>query len=155
MVWIARLVGLDVAQQVMIALAVVIGHNWSVFLRFNAGRGVATTLGVDIILMPWLAIIIGAVIVIILAVGSSPIPVLVGMAALAVFSWLFHGPLSVTVGLIALFVIMVVRRLTAPRMERSARVKTSDLLLNRFLFDRDMRDGKEWVKFKQSSKPEK
>ena len=155
MVWIAKLVGLDVGQQVLIALAVVIGHNWSVFLRFNAGRGVATTLGVDIILMPWLAIIIGAVIVIILAAGSSPVPVLVGMAALPVFSWLFHGPLSITLGLVALFIIMLVRRLTAPRMERSARVKTSELLINRFLFDRDMRDGKKWAKSKRSSSPDK
>ena len=155
MVGIARLLGLDGVEQVVIATAVVIGHNWSVFLRFNAGRGVATTLGVDIILMPWLALIIGAVILVILLVGSSPVPVLVGMVLLPVFSWFFHGPLSLTLGLIGFFLIMVVRRLSAPRMDRSCRVSVGELFLNRFLFDRDLRDKKEWAEAKHSSSPKK
>ena len=142
MVWIAKLLGLDVAQQVVIATAVVVGHNWSVFLRFNAGRGVSTTLGVDIVLMPWLALIIGAVILVILLIGSSPVPVLVGMALLPVFSWLFHGPLPLTLGLVGFFLIMVIRRLTAPRTDPSAKVSSRELLLNRFLFDRDLRISK-------------
>lgn len=35
------------------ALAAVLGHNWSVFLRFNGGKGVATTVGACLILMPY------------------------------------------------------------------------------------------------------
>jgi len=49
-VWIAHLVGLDVTQQVIVGLATIVGHNWSVFLRFGGGRGMLTTLGVALIL---------------------------------------------------------------------------------------------------------
>ena len=53
MVWIARRLGLNLSMQVAVGLAVVAGHNWPVFLRFNAGRGLATTIGVAIFLFPW------------------------------------------------------------------------------------------------------
>ena len=36
----------------IIGLAAIIGHNWSVFLGFSGGKGVATTLGVVLKLLP-------------------------------------------------------------------------------------------------------
>ena len=36
----------------IIGLAAIVGHNWSVFLRFSGGKGVATTLGVILRLLP-------------------------------------------------------------------------------------------------------
>lgn len=36
----------------LMALAVVCGHIWSVFLKFKGGKGIATTLGVAIVLAP-------------------------------------------------------------------------------------------------------
>jgi glycerol-3-phosphate acyltransferase PlsY len=44
-----------------VGLAAVIGHNWSVFLRFTGGKGVATTLGVVIVLSLPAATAFGAV----------------------------------------------------------------------------------------------
>jgi glycerol-3-phosphate acyltransferase PlsY len=44
-----------------VGLAAVVGHNWSVFLRFTGGKGVATTLGVIIVLSLPAAAIFGAV----------------------------------------------------------------------------------------------
>jgi len=55
--------------QVMAALAAMAGHNWSVFLRFHGGRGVATYFGGLIALYPPVAIFGGEVLVI--AVGLS------------------------------------------------------------------------------------
>ena len=68
MVWVAQLLGLGVAQQVTVGLAVIVGHNWPVFLRFSGGRGILTTLGVVSILVPWLAPVI-----LIIAFGLAPI----------------------------------------------------------------------------------
>ncbi|MBA7506654.1 Glycerol-3-phosphate acyltransferase [subsurface metagenome] len=44
---------LDVPQLFVLAagLAAVVGHNWSIFLKFTGGKGVATTIGVVAILM--------------------------------------------------------------------------------------------------------
>ena len=50
--------------QVLAALAAIAGHNWSVFLRFRGGRGVATFFGGLIALCPPAAIFGGEIIII-------------------------------------------------------------------------------------------
>lgn len=151
MVWVAQSVGLDITQQLAVGLAAIIGHNWPIFLRFSGGRGVGTTIGVIIILpiindmTPWgtiaflAALIIGTIIM-----RSSPVPVFVGVAALPLVSW-FYEPLSVTLGFLAMFLIIVIKRLTAPRSDEAVLVSKGRLLLNRLLFDRDIMDRKAWM----------
>ena len=46
--------GLGSATIAAVALAVFLGHSYSVFLRFHGGKGVATTLGVLLALNLWL-----------------------------------------------------------------------------------------------------
>ena len=150
MVWIAQLLGLGIAQQVAVGLAVIIGHNWPVFLRFNGGRGVLTALGVALFLYPWGVIVFVVVALPTIWIKSSPLPVLAAMAALPLASWgMGHWgmgqPTAVTLGLLAIFLIMVIRRLTVPLTAISASVSRRELLVNRFLFDRDIRDGRAWV----------
>lgn len=53
--------GLDHAGLAVIALAAVLGHDFSLFLRFRGGKGVATTLGVAVVLMPVVTLIALAV----------------------------------------------------------------------------------------------
>ncbi len=50
--------------QVMAALAAIAGHNWSVFLKFHGGRGVATFFGGLIALCPPAAIFGGEILII-------------------------------------------------------------------------------------------
>lgn len=50
--------------EVLAALAAIIGHNWSVFLKFRGGRGVATFFGGLIALCPPAAIFGGEIIII-------------------------------------------------------------------------------------------
>jgi glycerol-3-phosphate acyltransferase PlsY len=50
--------------EVLAALAAVVGHNWSVFLKFRGGRGVATFFGGLVALCPPAAIFGGEIIVI-------------------------------------------------------------------------------------------
>ena len=148
MVWAAQLAGLDLAYQICVGAAVVIGHNWPIFLRFNAGRGLATTLGVNIFLFPFGIIVFVAGAIFTLLVGSSPLPTLIGVAAFPIASAIRHEPLTLTLGLTALFLLLIFRRLSAPLTERSKTVSTRELMLNRFLFDRDIRDGKAWITLK-------
>lgn len=151
MVWVAQLVGLNIGQQLMVGSAAIIGHNWPIFLRFSGGRGIGTAIGVVLIvplindMTPWLIVaflsilIIGTVIM-----RSSPLSVLVAAAALPLVSWSFE-PLSVTLGFLAIFLIIVLKRLTAPRSDVAASVSKGQLLLNRLLFDRDIGDRKTWM----------
>ncbi len=47
-VWVAGLFAPDVNGWIVTALAAVSGHNWTCFLNFKGGKGIATTLGVMI-----------------------------------------------------------------------------------------------------------
>jgi acyl-phosphate glycerol 3-phosphate acyltransferase len=80
MVAIAQLLGMGIGYQVAVGLAVVIGHNWPVFLRFNAGRGVATTVGVSFYLLPSGYRDLFFVPFFTLLIGSSPLPLLAAIA---------------------------------------------------------------------------
>jgi glycerol-3-phosphate acyltransferase PlsY len=54
----------SLVAEVLAALAAVAGHNWSVFLKFHGGRGVATFFGGLIALCPPAAIFGGEIIII-------------------------------------------------------------------------------------------
>lgn len=49
---IARWLGIPLIFQLLSGLAAVIGHTFPVFLKFRGGRGLATTLGILLFLMP-------------------------------------------------------------------------------------------------------
>ena len=149
MVWVAQLVGLDIAQQLVVGLAAIIGHNWSVFSRFHGGRGIGTTIGVIFILpfindmTPWVMVTFLTILVIgTIIIRSSPLPVLVAAVALPLVSWSLES-LSVTLGFLAIFLVIVIKRLTATRPVSA--VSKGELLLNRLIFDRDIRDRKAWM----------
>jgi len=52
-VFLARGLGLPLPMVLLAGLAVVVGHNWSVFLRFKGGKGALTIYGVLASLMFW------------------------------------------------------------------------------------------------------
>ena len=52
-VLIARWLGVPLVFQLLAGLAAVVGHDWSIFLKFSGGKGAATTLGVLLTLIPW------------------------------------------------------------------------------------------------------
>ncbi|MBM3699316.1 MAG: hypothetical protein FJW68_00135 [Actinobacteria bacterium] len=49
---IGILIGLDMLTIVIASLAVLAGHNWPVFYRFRGGGGIATAMGISVVLMP-------------------------------------------------------------------------------------------------------
>ena len=82
------------------------------------------------------------------------IPVLAAMVALPVVSWVVHEPLLVTMGFLAMFLVIVIKRLTAQPMAEATSISKSQLLLNRLLFDRDIRDRSIWINRKSIAKQE-
>ena len=81
--------------QCLAALAAMAGHNWSVFLKFQGGRGVATFFGGLIVLFPLAALFGGEVIII--GVGLSRFASL-GSIAGAVGAYTILVPLTVLNG---------------------------------------------------------
>ncbi len=160
MVGVAKLVGLETYQQVIVGVTAIIGHNWPVFLHFNGGRGIFTSLGVISMLAPWLGLI-----ALIIAYGMAPfrqlaLGTIIALASLPIFSWFLpqlfdiEKPLPITLGFVAIFLLAVIRRLTAPRTIFTASVTLRQLLVNRLLFDRDIRDRKTWIQQRASQQGE-
>jgi glycerol-3-phosphate acyltransferase PlsY len=153
MVWAAQAAGLATSQQVAIGLATIIGHNWPVFLRFSGGRGILTTLGVAFVLplfngplVPWAFIVsLALAAVFIFGFHNLPLGTIIAMAALPLVSWLTNEPLALTLGSLGMFLLVVIRRLTAPKSPLAASVSSGELLINRLLLDRDVKDKKAWI----------
>lgn len=162
MVFIAWRLGLDAGQQLAVGLAAVVGHNWPVFLRFHGGRGAATSLGIVIIMpvlndiSPWPSVIgIGTVVFVTLILRSSALPVLFAAASMSLTTWLFNEKVAVIMAYLAMFLIIVLKRLTAQPATEARNIGMGHLLLNRLLFDRDIRDRTTWVHRKHVPKKEK
>jgi len=163
MVWAAQAAGLAFAQQVAVGLAAIIGHNWPVFLRFSGGRGILTTIGVAFALplvngplVPWAFIIsLALAAIFIFGLHNLPVGTVAGMAALPLVSWITNEPLAFILGFLAMFLLMVIRRLTAPKTSLTASVSTGELLINRLLLDRDIRDKEAWIYRKPAQAPKK
>ena len=161
MILISWRVGLDAGQQLAVGLAAVVGHNWPVFLRFHGGRGIATSIGI-ILVLPiinevtyWPAVAF----MVILAVGaviirSTPVPILIGMILLPIITAALNEPLSVTMGFTAMVLIIVVKRLTAQPATEARNIGMGRLIFNRLLYDRDISDRKAWVHRKHTPKKE-
>lgn len=76
---------------VVVALAAIAGHNWSIFLRGKGGKGVATGVGALLALMPFTALLLVAVFCVVLMSTS-----LVSLASLSATLTLI--PMSVATG---------------------------------------------------------
>ncbi len=152
MVGVAHNQGLDAGQQLVVGLMVIIGHNWPIFLRFHGGRGIATLLGLVIILpvlneiSPWPSVIAAGLTALMTVIfRSSPLPVLISAASLPLTSWIFDSPTGVVMAFLAIFLVVVVKRLTAQPTPEKLQISLGRLLVNRLLFDRDITDKQAWL----------
>lgn len=135
--------GLGVSQLVVFAagLAVVVGHNWPVFLDFEGGRGGATTIGVFFALAPIPnSIVFGIMLLLAFITSNLRLSMAVGIALLPLLIWAFGGELSLILYAIGLPLFTGLR--TLPAIIRSLRDPQQR---KNFIFDRD---HKPWQKRK-------
>ena len=76
---------------------------------------------------------------------SSPLPVLISAASLPLTSWLFKAGFAVSVTYLAIFLVIVLKRLTAQPTREKLEISRWRLFMNRLLFDRDIADRKAWI----------
>ena len=166
MVFIAYKIGLNAGQQLVVGLATIIGHNWPVFLRFHGGRGIATTIGIAII-MPilnqsditsvtyWPLIAFAGLGFGTLAIfRRTPVPILIGLVAMPIASAIAREPNTVTMGYAAITLILIIKRLIAQPSKEKRDIGMGEILLNHFLHDRDVRHRADWVDRNREAKKE-
>lgn len=90
-------------------VAAVVGHIWSIYLKFSGGRGLATTIGVLAILMPRELLIVFAITIILIAITHNAIlSVSISLISVPLSDWwLEKSGLLVTFSIILLLIVIV------------------------------------------------
>jgi len=139
------------AVRVAAGLAAVTGHNWSPYIRFTGGRGVATAIGVMVGFLMWEEFLIGAAILGIighLLTKDLGLWTFVAMLALPVLAYVFQEPpervYMVYMG-IGITLILVLKRLTSNWERPRGDYPLLHVLAFRLLWDRDVPRKKEWT----------
>jgi glycerol-3-phosphate acyltransferase PlsY len=149
---VAVALGRSLEVVVLAGLITIIGHNWSVFLRFSGGRGVATLGGA------MLAVAIGsgepvaflaAVLVVVVGIAvhlAAPATLAAALIATALTIFL-PDPALLTSAWIGATLLLIGKRLLGnpPRPGLPAPRVTPEVLWNRLIYDRDVRDAEAWV----------
>ncbi len=167
-IFIARQVGAEPDVQWGTGLAAIIGHNWSVFMKFGGGRGLATVSGVLLLLAPLQLAIMLAMGTIITLLSSTPLGTLLSirprrvtpylailssttLGALAAISslplaslWLGKSTVVIWASL-AIFLLLIFKRLIPGHSMLSSAKNRRQVFLYRLLLDRDIIDREAWV----------
>jgi len=101
---------------IMLGLTAIIGHNWTVFLNFKGGKGIAASLGVLIGLCvrvpsfgPVLLAVVGVWILLFLAFGFVSLASIAAAAALPIISVATNQPIELVLLGIVICLFVVIR----------------------------------------------
>jgi glycerol-3-phosphate acyltransferase PlsY len=94
--------------RIVAGLAVVLGHNYTCWLKFKGGKGIATSAGVLAALVPWALIIILCVWIVVFALSRYvSLASISASFALPFASWLTRGSLTMIVVTSAMAVLAI------------------------------------------------
>lgn len=142
---VTRILGFNLLLQLAAGLAAVTGHNWSVFLSFRGGRGIATTAGVLLIVAPKELALAVFIALIGLLFRQLALFVLLGLLSVPLVVWWWGDDKAVIVAGAAILFLIIAKRLEANRALCVSPGKWWSVFLYRLLFDRDVRDRKAWI----------
>ena len=106
---LTRMTGIDKLDIIVIGMAAILGHTFSLFLKFKGGKAVATTLGVFLVLVPYAILILLVVFFVIFGLTKyvSLASVISAVALpIAVYLTTRHIPLTILGIIIGLLVII-------------------------------------------------
>jgi glycerol-3-phosphate acyltransferase PlsY len=105
---LGRYFGLGTFYQGIIGLSAILGHNFSLFLGFRGGKGVATSLGVFLLYSPQTALITFIIwIVVVLTTKYSSLGALISFGLLPLNIFLFDSKDKLPVALLATLFILI------------------------------------------------
>jgi|Deesub1362B_J571_1020462.scaffolds.fasta_scaffold07013_2 glycerol-3-phosphate acyltransferase PlsY len=140
-VFLARQLGLSDLTALLGGMAAVLGHNYPIFLGFRGGKGLGSSLGILLTLMPLETLLIlplFAVLYIIIT-RSISFSALVSLLSISALAWFRDKPLVITISPLLLLLLMGIAILPdGIRMWRAAEDKRH-LILHKWISDREAR----------------
>ncbi len=141
-VFLLRAWGFSLNEQVVGGIAAIVGHNWSVYLKFQGGRGISVTLGLFLVMIPKITLLSLIVVLIFTVLKENALGVLLALVTavlLAFFCPLCGGaPWAQGLTLSALGVVLLKRIYPFPQDLKAGR-PFWPTLWNRLLFDTDVK----------------
>lgn len=127
-VGLARVLDQQAAGVVGAGLAAIAGHNWSLFLRFQGGKGIATSFGVLLAIAPVVGLLAGAVWGAVVGVTRyASLGSLLAMAAVPLAMWWRREPAPYIVfGIIILAFAVYRHRANLVRLISGTELKITD-----------------------------
>lgn len=87
-VLLVRVLADNTGMEMMAGIVALAGHNWPVHMKFRGGRGAATAVGVLIVMLPVIALPVGALCLVILYYNKRAIvPLAIFLVAIPVLAW--------------------------------------------------------------------
>jgi glycerol-3-phosphate acyltransferase PlsY len=143
---LAKLLDQPLGVQVLAGLAAVGGAAWPLFLRFQGGRGIGAAIGFLLILTPATLVVFIVVSLIGVALRGVPLAVGLGIAVSPLSALFFEGAGAIAAGCLGLAALVFLKRLLGNRWALPQGPDRREVIVNRLLFDRDIRDRDEWVR---------
>jgi len=117
-VFVAQWLGLSPLWVFAAGLAALVGHSWPVWLKFRGGQGLATAMGVLVVLAPIeFAISFAIIVAVVLITSNARLGAAVGLVLLPLIIWLFGGELGLIIFSIVPPLFCVLKALTKLRSD--------------------------------------
>jgi glycerol-3-phosphate acyltransferase PlsY len=145
---IAKIFDQSLGVQAAAGLVAIAGHNWSPFLRFTGGRGVATAVGVVLgFWLLWEYLILTVVIGLIgrLLYKETGLWTLVALVLLPVMTLIFDRPLEIVLTSVFIGLMLLAKRLIANWERPTSTHPMPRVLMYRLLWDRDVPEKARWT----------
>ena len=131
------------------ALLLVVGHNWSIFLRFKGGRGVATSMGIIIGMSLWQEMLVLAIGPGLLGRGfinrDTGLWTFVSLILLVPLTVIFGRDIHIILFIVGISAVLLTKRITSNGNSINETGHTINVLLCRLIWDRDIRSRNLWV----------
>tara|TARA_Y100001936_G_scaffold243577_1_gene282651 strand:+ start:16801 stop:17475 length:675 start_codon:yes stop_codon:yes gene_type:complete len=138
---------LDITTKILCGMVSLIGHNWSIFLNFKGGRGIATLVGIILALDYNLFVIFTGII----AIGYLFSPIkdsafwwIISTICTPLYTIILGLTIELTLFTFMLSFVIILKRLLSNKEETKAKISIN-LILLRLFFDRDIYDRKKWI----------
>tara|TARA_Y100001970_G_scaffold93702_2_gene118134 strand:- start:6219 stop:6893 length:675 start_codon:yes stop_codon:yes gene_type:complete len=138
---------LDVNTKILCGIVSLIGHNWSIFLNFKGGRGIATLVGIILAIDYNLFVIFTGII----AIGYLFSPIkdsalwwIISTICIPLYTIILDLSIEITFFTFMLSFVIILKRLLSNKEQTKTKFNIN-LLLLRLFFDRDIYDRNKWI----------
>jgi glycerol-3-phosphate acyltransferase PlsY len=137
-IFLAKYYNLPESIQILCGLMAIIGHNWSIFMKFQGGRGLGTLMGGLLVLSPKILIIALIPCIFFAIIWTASVGTIISLIV-GIFAGFKGGLIFEPAGYLLLLSLIPVfiKRLSPIKEVLETKENKKELIENRLIFDQD------------------